>query len=95
MLSTPISRLPSQALFNQRIHPSQDQRLAERACAEHVETALEFGACQVAGNDDDDMDCVAPTLPPGGIKAPCGLGIELTLVLPPLLWLRRRRSGPA
>ena len=45
--------------------------------------------------DDDDMDCVAPSLPPGGLKAACGLGIELTLILPALLWLRRRRSSQA
>jgi len=46
--------------------------------------------------DEDDLDCVEPDPPlvrPAG--AGCGLGIELTLLLPPLLGLRRCRRSTA
>ncbi len=45
--------------------------------------------------DEDDLDCVAPP-PPIVFSTNCGVGIELTLLMPLLLWLRRsRRSATA
>jgi hypothetical protein len=44
--------------------------------------------------DEDDLDCVAPPPPPLiAIQTECGLGIELTLLMPLLLWLRRSRRS--
>jgi hypothetical protein len=46
--------------------------------------AVPIGGCDV-------VDVLGPSLPPSA-SAGCGLGFELVLVLPPLLWWRRARS---
>ncbi len=41
------------------------------------------------------LSCTPVVIPPGGGGGSCGLGFELVLLLPGLLWLRRRRSARA
>ena len=45
----------------------------------------------VGGNGS--LECTPAVIPTGGGGSSCGLGIELLLTLPALMWLQRRRRS--